>query len=67
MQKYKVDWLAFTISFVYDGDKRCFDENILEVLRFDKGTLRRFQGAISIVVRLITNTKSLLERPHNYL
>ncbi len=59
MQKYKVDWLALTISFEeHDGDKRYFDENIL-LRSCDslKRTLRRFQGAgLPIVVRLITNT-----------
>lgn len=45
MQKYKVDWLAFTISFEeHDGDKRYFDENILEVLRFDKEDFEEIPG-----------------------
>lgn len=35
MQKYKVDWLSFTIDFRQNGDQRWFDEKIFKVLRFD--------------------------------
>lgn len=45
MQKYKVDWLAFTISFEgHDGDKRYDDENILKVLKFDKDEFENIPG-----------------------
>ena len=45
MQKYKVDWLAFTISFEgHDGDKRYDDENILKVLKFDKDDFEEIPG-----------------------
>lgn len=45
MQRYKVDWLAFTIKFEEnDGDKRYFDENILKVLKFDKEEFEEVQG-----------------------
>ncbi len=47
MQKYKVDWLAFTISLEeHNGDKRYFDENILEVLRFDKEDFEEIPGRL---------------------
>lgn len=45
MQKYKVDWLAFTISFEkHDGDKRYDDENILKVLKFDNDEFEEIPG-----------------------
>ena len=45
MQRYKIDWLAFTIKFEeHDGDKRYFDENILKVLKFDKEEFEEVQG-----------------------
>lgn len=45
MQKYKIDWLAFTISFEgHDGDKRYDDENILKVLKFDKDDFEEIPG-----------------------
>lgn len=45
MQKYKIDWLSFTISFKeHDGDKRYDDENILKVLKFDKDDFEDIPG-----------------------
>jgi phage replication initiation protein len=45
MQKYKIDWLAFTISFEkHVGDKRYDDENILKVLKFDKDDFEEIPG-----------------------
>ena len=45
MQRYKIDWMAFTTSFEeHDGDKRNFDENILDVLKFDKEEFEEVPG-----------------------
>lgn len=45
MIKYKVDWLAFTISFDRKrGDKRDFDKDILKVLRFDENEFEEIPG-----------------------
>lgn len=45
MQKYKIDWLAFTISFEkHVGDKRYDDENILKVLKFDNDDFEEIPG-----------------------
>lgn len=45
MQKYKVDWTAFTINFEgNEGDKRYDDENILKVLKFDKDEFEEIPG-----------------------
>lgn len=45
MQKYKIDWLAFTINFEgNDTDKRYFDENILKVLKFKEDEFEEIPG-----------------------
>lgn len=44
MQKYKVDWLGFTIDFRNHGDQRWFDEKIFEVLRFDLSEFEQCNG-----------------------
>ena len=45
MKKYKIDWLAFTINFEgNDTDKRYFDENILDVLKFEEDEFEEIPG-----------------------
>ncbi len=58
MQKYKNRLVGVHDFFLKNsGDKRCYDEAVLEVLRFDREDFEEIPGTyFTIVVRLIANT-----------